>query len=66
MNDAEKLLVSVLRDLMNAEADYRSAMHIYKDMPGHWTRIRAECSWHHAKTTAKCVLRKYDRKRSVV
>lgn len=50
------LLIETARDLLTAEAEYRSAMKIYKDHPGHMTRIRAECHWHWAKTNMKAVL----------
>lgn len=52
----KELLLDVLRDLMVAEAGYRSAMSIYKDHPSHRTRIRAESQWHHAKQTAIAAL----------
>lgn len=58
------LLISVLREMMEAEAAYRSAMNIYKDHPGHMTRIRAESRWFHAKSVAKCILNNCDAKRS--
>lgn len=52
----EELLGRVLQDLLEAEADYRSAMHIYLDLPLHRARIRAESRWWHAKQIAKSVL----------
>jgi hypothetical protein len=55
-----ELVLGVLRDLMEAEAAYRSAMHIYKDHPRHQTRIKAECNWTWAKSNARCILSKYD------
>lgn len=56
MAEHEQFLVDVMRDLLKAEADYRSAMQIYKDHPAHYTRIRAESRWHHAKSVAKAVV----------
>jgi hypothetical protein len=50
------LLIETARDLLVAEAEYRSAMNIYKDHPIHRTRIRAECRWHWAKNNMKAVL----------
>lgn len=52
----DELLERVLRDLLTAEADYRSAMHIYVNRPLHRTRIRAESRWWHTKETAKAIL----------
>lgn len=54
------LLANVLRELLDAEAAYRSAMHIYKDHPSHQTRLDAECRWDIAKNVAKCVLQNYE------
>lgn len=56
IHDDHQLTLNVLRELMVAEAEYRSAMNIYKDHPNHRTRIRAECNWHWAKSNAKTVL----------
>lgn len=55
-----ELTLGVLRDLMEAESAYRSAMHIYKDHPMHHTRITAECRWSWAKSNARSILSKYD------
>lgn len=52
--------IPVLRDLMDAEAKYRSAIKIYADHPMHPTRLRAESGWWHAKNNAKAVLRAVD------
>lgn len=55
------LMLMVIRDMLSAEAEYRSAMKVYADAPGHMTRIRAECRWHHAKRIAKAILDAHER-----
>lgn len=55
--DHERFFIGVMRDLLKAEAAYRSAMKIYKDHPSHYTRIKAESDWHHAKQIVKAVVR---------
>lgn len=56
-----ELMLMVLRDLMNTEAEYRSAMTVYANHPNHMTRIRAESRWAHAKNTAKAILDAHER-----
>ena len=57
MTETEVFLIKVMRDTLKAEAAYRSAMKIYKDHPHHYTRIKAESDWHHAKSIVRAVIR---------